>query len=85
MSKNLKERVSKAERLKIWYNDDEVQEIFTHVKQQIHQMWESSASDQEEERERLYRELHGLRAVTARIKQLIEDGIKAEEEIKHGN
>lgn len=85
MSKNYKEILARAQRAKSWLEDKDVQAIFDQLESDIFTLWSQSLSDQSDERERLYREMHGLRALKVRINQIIDNGRKAEEELKHGN
>jgi hypothetical protein len=85
MSKNYKKILARADRVRQWFEDEEVKGLFNQLEQDIFTLWSESASSQEDERERLYREMHGLRALKERIKKVISEGRAAEEEIKHGN
>lgn len=81
--KDYRELVKKGQAVEAWFSIPDVQTIFNELDQDIKTLWAQSASDQEDERERLYRELHGLRALKERITKIIKDGKKAEQELEH--
>ena len=77
----VKEAIRRGERTKRWFEDQEVQKVFKELGEDIVVLWTKTASDQDDERERLYREMHGLTALRRRILKIIEDGRKAEHEV----
>ena len=65
-------------------------DLWAELEADIWKMWKASKSDDKDGREDLYRELHGIKAVQARLKRIVDHGKKAEEELKqqkvrHGN
>ena len=82
--KNYKRIADRGIRTNQWFESEQVQTILQELERDIYILWAESKSDQEDERERLYREMHGLRALKERIKMIIDAGKKAEEELKHG-
>lgn len=82
--KNYKQIADRGQRTAQWFENKEVQVIFRQLERDIYVLWSQTKSDQEDERERLYREMHGLRALKERVKMIIDAGKRAEEELKHG-
>lgn len=69
---------------------DTQRELWDEIEADLWRMWKDSASGDKEGREDLYREHHAIGAIQARIKRIIDQGRKAEEElkqqkVKHGN
>lgn len=71
-----KAAILRGERTSRWLEESEVQRVFTELAEDIAAFWANTASDQDEERERLYREMHGLRALRKRILQVVHEGKK---------
>lgn len=61
------------------------EEAWADVRKELHKMWEFTESQGAETREALYRELHALKAVRARIERRVSEGKKAEAELEHVN
>lgn len=80
-----KHAIARAERVRLALENEEIKTAFEDVKNDIYLLWEKTASNQEDERERLYRELHGLKAVRTRLSRAIQEGKKAQVEIDHGD
>lgn len=83
MADKLKEAIIRGERTARWLEETEVQRVFDELTDDIAVLWSSTKSDQDDERERLYREMHGLRALRKRILQIIQDGKKAAIEVEN--
>lgn len=83
--KNYKQIVDRGLRTAQWYESETIQRIFKELERDLYVTWGQSKSDQEDERERLYRQLWGVRALRERVKLIIDAGKKAEVELKHGN
>lgn len=82
MADKARATILRGERTADWYANDRVQQVFEEIQQDISLLWEKTASDQDDERERLYREMHGLRALRHRILKIIDDGKKAKARIQ---
>lgn len=78
-----KERLRKAELARAFLENEQIQRLWTIIEADIVKMWAGSASTDMDGREACYRELHGLRALKARLDGIVTDGRKAEEELKH--
>ena len=62
---------------------EEMTPIFAQVEADIHHLWAATKTDDSEGREAAYRELHGLKAVKARIDTMITSGKLAEQQLEH--
>lgn len=82
MVDKVKENIYTGERAKKLLESDEFIRTFEDVRQDIFLLWEKTKSSQEDERERLYREIHGLKAVKHRIDNLVTLGIKAKQKVE---
>ncbi len=78
----LKAAITRGQRTAEWYENERVQQVFKELEEDICVLWTKTASDQDEERERLYREMHGLRALRRRILKIIDDGKKAKARVE---
>ena len=85
MVDEIKNAIARGNRTEKLYRNRDVQHVFAELKEDICILWIKTPSDQDEERERLYREMHGLKALERRIIKIINDGKKAQESIKNGN
>lgn len=74
--------ILRGDRTAEWYNTEAVQIVFREIEEDICVLWTKTASDQDNERERLYREMHGLRALRRRILKIIDDGKKAKAKVE---
>ena len=83
--KNFKQIADRGIRTTQWYESEPVQKVFSELEHDLSVLWIQTKSDQEKERERLYRQVWGIKALRERIKKIIDAGKKAEEELKHGN
>lgn len=83
MADNAKTTIARGERTRKWYENREVKRVFSEIKEDIFILWEKTASDQEVERERLYREIHGLKALEKRISKIVDNGVKAKLELEN--
>jgi signal transduction protein with GAF and PtsI domain len=66
------------------------QEAWDELEADLWQMWKATKSDQQDKREEIYREYHASRALQAKLQKTVNEGKKAEEELKqekqkHGN
>jgi len=82
MTDVLKEAIQRGARTERWMKQKEVQRVFQELGEDIASLWTKTLSDQGEERERLYREIHGLGALRKRILKIIDDGKKAAYEVE---
>lgn len=82
MVDKLRATILRGERTGEWYAKDQVQKVFQEIEEDIALLWAKTASDQDDERERLYREMHGLRALKRRILKIIDDGKKAKARVE---
>ena len=69
-----------AERVARLLEDNDLVEAFKSVESDIKEMWSLTKSDEIDKREELYRELHGLQSVYARLKRTVNVGKLAEPE-----
>lgn len=65
-------------------------EAWNDLETDLWQMWKSTKSDDQDKREEIYREYHASRALQAKLVKVVNEGKKAEEElkqqkVKHGN
>ena len=77
----IKAKIIKGDRVQRLLDDQDVQEALTAVEAELHAMWASTKSEDQAKREELYRELHGLSALKARLQRFVNDGIKARQEL----
>ena len=82
MPDKLKEAILRGQRTQEWWEKGPVQRVFKELDEDLKILWVKSVSDQDEERERLYRQVHGLKMLEARILQIIRDGQKAQAEVE---
>lgn len=75
--------IARAEHAQALLNDPIFMDAWAEVEKEIITKWMSSTSDDELGRESCYRELHGLRAVRARLERAINAGKLAEKELEH--
>ena len=57
-------------------------ELWDDVEGDLLKMWRDSASEDAGGREALYREYHAIKAVQARMQRLVDQGKRADEELK---
>ena len=65
-------------------------EAWDELEADLWQMWKATKSDDQVKREEIYREYHGCKAAQAKLQKVVNEGRKAEEELKqeklkHGN
>ena len=65
-------------------------EAWVEFEDDLTSMWKATKSDAAEKREEIYRELHAAKGVQAKMQKIVNEGRKAEEElkqqkVKHGN
>lgn len=85
MTDKAKSAIIRGEKVDKWYKNREIQRIFAELREDIAILWMKTASNQEEERERLYRESHGLQAIEKRIQKIISEGKKAKASIDNAD
>lgn len=78
----LGEKIRIGQQTERWFNDPATKAVFIELGEDITTLWSKTKSDQSDERERLYRELHGLGALRQRILKRISDGKKAAHEVE---
>lgn len=78
MEDKTRKAILRGEQTANWLANTQVQRVFSELEEDIAILWAKTASDQDNERERLYREMHGLRALKRRILKIIDDGKKAQ-------
>lgn len=78
-----RQALRKAEHAKTLLEDPTLTGAWEQVEGDLHKMWAASKSDDTDGREALYRELHGLKSVRARLEQTINAGKLAEKELEH--
>lgn len=78
-----RQAIRRAEHAKALLDDPTLTGAWGQVEGDLHKMWASSKSDEMDGREALYRELHGLKSVRARLEQTINAGKLAEKELEH--
>jgi len=83
LSKNFKFIADRGIRTRQWFESEPIKEVFEELERDLSVLWIQTKSDQEEERERLYRQVWGVKALRKRIRMIIDAGKKAEEELKH--
>lgn len=69
---------------------DSTKEAWAELHVELWEMWKSTKSDAQEKREEIYREYHASKALQAKLLKVVNEGKKAEEELKqeklkHGN
>lgn len=75
------QRADKTQKLIETYRD-----AWKELEADIWRMWTQTKSEDKETREDLYREYHGVKAVQAKFQRIVNDGKKAEAELKqHGH
>jgi hypothetical protein len=79
----LKKAIRDAEITQEFLDSEKTKALWGLIETDITQMWANSASSDAEGREMCYRELHGLKALRQRLINIIKEGRKAEEELKH--
>ena len=79
---DVKKRVRDAERVSKILEDPFFVEMLDSIEQAVVRMWIESGSNEYDKREDLYREMHGLRALKARMKHIIDLGKIAEKELE---
>ncbi len=57
--------------------------LWEDIEAEIWRMWQDSGSADKEGREDLYREQHAIKAVQGRLRRIVDQGKRAEEELKH--
>lgn len=80
-----KEQIQRGDRTTRLIEDKDIRLTLEELRQDIFILWEKTAGDQEDERERLYRELHGLKALRVRLSRIIEAGKKAQVSIENAD
>jgi hypothetical protein len=80
----LKQAVSRGAAVEQFLDSSHVKDLWSTIEAEICQMWATTKSDAVEKREELYRELHGLRALKAKLRGAVQAGIRAEHELNHG-
>lgn len=65
-------------------------EAWEDIHVELWEMWKSTKSDAQDKREEIYREYHACKALQAKLQKVVNEGKKAEEELKqeklkHGN
>jgi len=83
MDDKLKQALRKADYAHALLADPTLIDAWEKVEGDLHKMWAASKSDDTDGREALYRELHGLKSVRARLEQTINAGKLAEKELEH--
>lgn len=83
MDDKIKQAIRKAEHAKTLLENPVLTGAWEQVEGDLHKMWANSKSDDTDGREALYRELHGLKSVRARLEQTINAGKLAEKELEH--
>ena len=88
MADKLRQAINAAEHAQQILDDQVLKDAWSGVEAELISMWKESKADDTEGREALYRELHSLKAVKARLERAIAAGKLAEKElehVKHGN
>ena len=78
----LKSAIVKANKIEEFLSQDYVKSAWVSVEADIFRMWALTKTHEQEKREEYYRELHGLRAVKARLQKWVNEGKKAEAELE---
>lgn len=78
-----KEAIRRADAASRFLEHEQTKGLWAIIETDIYGAWVSSRSTDTEGREACYRELHGLRALKARLTRIIKEGRKAEEELSH--
>lgn len=79
----LKFAIHRADRVQRFLEQQETKDALHDIEQDIIGLWTQSKTEEKETREDLYRELWGLRALKARFKRWINEGVKAREELEY--
>ena len=61
---------------------ESTKEVWDELEADLWRMWKSTASDQQDKREELFREYHACKALQAKLLKVVNEGKKAEEELK---
>lgn len=56
--------------------------LWEELEADIWKMWRNSKAEEQEGRESLYREQHAIKAVQVRLKRVVDQGKRADEELK---
>lgn len=81
MADKLKNAILRGQRTAEWYEKPIIQQIFAELRADIKELWSQTPSSDEDERERLYRQVHGLDMLQSRILEIIRTGKKAQIEL----
>ena len=57
-------------------------DLWGEIEDDLWQMWRSSKADDRDGRESLYHEQHAIKSVQARLTRIVNEGKKAQEELK---
>ncbi len=84
----LKRAIQQAD--KVQKTIDAHKDVWDDLDADIWKMWKATKSDAKETREDLFREHHAIQAIQARLQRAVNEGRKADEElkqqqVKHGN
>ena len=84
----LKRAIQKAEKTQKVI--DSTKEAWDELHVELWEMWKSTKSDDQDKREEIFREYHAAKALKAKLLRVVNEGKKAEEElkqqkVKHGN
>lgn len=77
----LRASVKQADEVSRLLENNYLRAAWVATEKQILQMWRDSKSDEQDKREELYREYHGLQAVKARLQRVVNEGTKAVHEL----
>jgi hypothetical protein len=61
---------------------ESTQEAWTELESDLWAMWKATKSDQQDKREEIFREYHAAKALQAKLLKVVNEGKKAEEELK---
>ncbi|MDX1300205.1 MAG: hypothetical protein R3260_18485 [Pseudomonas sp.] len=78
----LKQTIIKGKQIKELLENDDVRAAWEDVQADIVKMWMATKTGEQETREALYREVHGLKALQARLQRWVNEGKKAEAELE---
>jgi len=84
MVDKLRQDIARGERARRVIEDEEVMLALEEVRKDIYLLWEKTCSDQSDEREMLYREIHGLKALQHRMVTIVANGTKAKARLEDG-
>lgn len=77
----LKEAVRRGEAVERFLESEHVSGLWTIIEADLYGMWAATRSEGTDKREELYRELHGLKALQARLRRMAQEGRKARHEL----